>query len=231
MHMRAFVHLIAFLLLAIPAMQAQDVNAFDSDGKRHGIWKKYFPNSKQLRYQGEFNHGKEVGTFKFYCEDCGEQPVLVKEFTADSDLATLNYYTPGGRLESTGQMQGKMKTGSWTYFHKDGKTPMVVESYKNDQLEGVKTTYYPNGSKTEVVNYSQGKREGESRYYSPAGTEIKFFTFKNDMLNGPVRYYDAKGNLLVEGNYKDDAKHGLWKYFEGGKVVKEERFPKPNGQK
>ena len=229
--MRAFVHLIAFLLLAIPAMQAQDVNAFDSDGKRHGIWKKYFPNSKQLRYQGEFNHGKEVGTFKFYCEDCGEQPVLVKEFTADSDLATLNYYTPGGRLESTGQMQGKMKTGSWTYFHKDGKTPMVVESYKNDQLEGVKTTYYPNGSKTEEVNYSQGKREGESRYYSPAGTEIKFFTFKNDMLNGPVRYYDAKGNLLVEGNYKDDAKHGLWKYFEGGKVVKEERFPKPNGQK
>lgn len=228
--MRLFSSLLLILLTVTVPVMGQEVNTFDADGKRHGIWKKYYPNSKQLRYQGEFNHGKEVGTFKFYCEDCKDQPVLIKEFSADSDTAKLNYYTPEGRLESTGEMVGKLKTGTWTYFHKDGNTPMTVESYKEDKLDGLKTTFYPDGSKTEVVNFVNGKREGESRYYSPAGVAIKFFTYKDDMLNGPVKYYDAKGNLLVSGNYKNDAKHGLWQYYEGGKLVKEERFPKPNGQ-
>lgn len=222
--------LLSFLLVIPMAVAQQEVNAFDAEGKRHGVWKKNFPGSRQLRYQGQFEHGKEVGTFKFYCEDCGDQPILVKEFEANSDKATLNYYTSNGRLESTGEMHGKEKTGTWTYFHKDGSTPMVVENYENDLLEGPKVTYYADGSVTEEVTYVNGKREGESRYYSPAGVEIKFFTYKNDMLNGPVKYYDAKGNLLINGNYKDDVKHGLWQYYEGGKLQKEERFPKPNRQ-
>lgn len=229
--MRSFPLLLSLLFWPISGAIAQDaVNDFDAEGKRHGIWKKYYPSSKQLRYQGEFSHGKEVGTFKFYCENCKDQPVLVKEFDASSEMASLRYYTPKGLLESTGEMRGKLKTGKWSYYHKDGESVMIEEHYKDNMLDGLKTTFYPDGSKTEVVNYKAGKREGESRYYSPAGVEIKFFTFKNDMLNGPVKYYDAKGNLLVAGNYKDDAKHGLWQYFEGGKQVKEERFPKPNGQ-
>ncbi|WP_374960000.1 toxin-antitoxin system YwqK family antitoxin [Gilvibacter sp.] len=230
MRLKAVYFLLFFSLSAV--VSAQDtVNQFDADGQRHGIWKKYYPNSKQLRYQGEFNHGKEVGTFKFYCEDCGAQPALVKEFEAGSDRATLTYYSQSGKLISTGQMDGKQKTGTWLYYHKDGKTVMTEENYLNDLLDGPMTTFYPNGNKTETVVYKQGKKEGESRYYSPAGVEIKFFTYANDKLNGPVKYYDATGNLIVSGSYKNDAKHGLWQYFDNGKVVKEERFPKPNGQR
>ena len=61
-----------FIIAIISAntLVAQDVNKLDEAGKRHGVWKKFYPNSKQLRYEGEFNHGKEVGTFKFYCEEC-----------------------------------------------------------------------------------------------------------------------------------------------------------------
>ena len=229
MRMKAIYFVLAVFVSG--SLWAQDaVNQFDETGKRHGTWKKYFPNSKQLRYQGTFEHGKEVGTFKFYCEDCGSQPALVKEFEAGSDLAQLTYYDKGGKPISQGQMRGKMKTGTWIYFHMDGKTVMTEENYVNDQLEGQMTTFYANGNKTETLIYKQGKREGESRYYSPSGVEIKFFTYANDMLNGPVKYYDAKGNLIISGNYKNDAKHGLWQYFEGGKLVKEERFPKPNGQ-
>ncbi len=229
--MRSLSFLLLLFFTGIPGMLAQEeFNALDQNGKRHGVWKKYYPNSKQLRYQGQFEHGKEIGTFKFYCEDCADQPSLVKEFVSGTDKSNLKYYNPDGILVSTGEMSAKLKTGTWTYFHKDGSTPMVVENYKNDQLDGVKTTFYPDGSKTETVNYVNGKREGESHYYSPEGVEIKFFTFKNDMLNGPVKYFDADGNLLVSGNYRDDAKHGLWQYYEAGKLIKEERFPKPNGQ-
>lgn len=229
--MRTLTLILSFLLSGTTGLLSQEeLNAYDAQDKRHGVWKKYYPNSKQLRYTGEFEHGKEVGTFKFYCQDCGDQPDLVKEFEANSDRAFLSYYSKG-QLISKGEMRGKEKAGTWIYYHKDGQTPMTEENYTDNYLQGLKITYYANGNKTEVVNYSQGKREGESSYYSPAGVKIKHFTYKNDMLHGAVKYFDAKGQLLVSGNYKEDAKHGLWQYFEAGKLVKEERFPKPNGQK
>ena len=44
----------------VVAAFAQSINQFDTDGKRHGIWKKNFENTQQLRYEGEFIHGKEM---------------------------------------------------------------------------------------------------------------------------------------------------------------------------
>ena len=55
-----FVHF--FVIIAF----AQKNNQMDADGNRHGIWKKNFDNTQQVRYEGEFNHGKEIGLFKFY---------------------------------------------------------------------------------------------------------------------------------------------------------------------
>ena len=60
-------HLIAIILFFVSIIiSAQDINQFDANGNRHGIWKKNFEGTKQLRYQGEFVHGKEVSEFKFY---------------------------------------------------------------------------------------------------------------------------------------------------------------------
>ena len=59
----------ALLLAAFftTAAQAQKINQFDANGKRHGVWKKYYDDNKnKIRYSGEFKNGKEVGTFNFY---------------------------------------------------------------------------------------------------------------------------------------------------------------------
>ncbi|GAA4239505.1 hypothetical protein GCM10022291_34080 [Postechiella marina] len=49
---------IVLFLVSICSVSAQNINQFDAQGKRHGVWKKNFENTKVLRYEGTFNHGK-----------------------------------------------------------------------------------------------------------------------------------------------------------------------------
>lgn len=206
---------------------AQEINLMDENGERHGIWRKMFPESDQLRYEGEFEHGKEVGTFKFYCDDCGSQPMVVKEFEGKEDIADVKYYTKKGKLVSEGFMKGKERIGLWKYYHEKSNTVMTRENYTNGALDGVKSTYYPNGKLTEELTYEKGSREGPNTYFSPEGVVLKRLQYINDQLHGPAEYFDANGNLTIKGQYVEGKKHGLWKYYKNGNLVLEETYPKP----
>ncbi|MDX1462850.1 MAG: toxin-antitoxin system YwqK family antitoxin, partial [Marinirhabdus sp.] len=217
-----------FTIFTAPPLLAQDdVNQMDAQGKRHGVWKKYYPGTQQLRYEGQFDHGKEVGTFKFYCAECGENPTTIKEFKGDGKTATVTYYTIKGKLVSKGLMEGKDRVGEWIYFHEKSEQPMSKESYVNGELHGVQTTFYPNGQKTEEITYANGVKQGDNLYYSPEGVLLKKLIYHNDKLHGPAEYYDANGNVTIKGYYKNGMKHGLWQYFKNGKVELEETYPKP----
>lgn len=218
-----------FILAIISAntLVAQDINKLDEAGKRHGVWKKYFPNTKQLRYEGEFNHGKEVGTFKFYCEDCGDKPTTTKDFKANSDIADVKYFTIKGKLVSEGQMKGKDRIGEWLYYQKKSKEVMSKEVYVAGKLDGVQITYYPSGKITEEVTYSKGVKEGKNNYYSVDGVLIKKLIYYNNELHGPAEYYDVNGTVTIKGYYKNGKKHGLWQYFKDGKIEIEETYPIP----
>lgn len=215
------------IICAFGFASAQEINQMDANGERHGIWKKTFPNSDQLRYEGEFDHGKEVGTFNFYCDECGSQPMVVKKFTGKDDLAEVKYYTKKGKLVSEGMMQGKERVGLWLYYHEKSNTVMTRENYTNGKLDGVKSTYYPNGKLTEELTYENGSREGPNTYFSPDGVVLKQLQYINDQLHGLAEYFDANGNLTIKGQYVNGKKHGVWRYYKNGRLELEETYPKP----
>ncbi len=219
--------LIPLLLFVVSFGNAQEINQMDSNGERHGVWKKYFPKTKQLRYEGAFEHGKEVGTFKFYCEECKDQPTVVKEFTLGNSLANVKYYTAKGKLVSEGKMEGKLRIGEWLYFHKKNSEVMTREQYENGKLAGKKYVYYGNGVVAEEATYKDGLLNGPSLYYSYDSKLLKELFYVNDKLEGPAVYYDAKGAKQMEGKYVNDRKKGIWKYYINGQLDKEETFPKP----
>ena len=219
--------LIPFFLLIVSFGNAQEINQMDSNGKRHGVWKKNFEGTKQLRYEGTFEHGKEVGTFKFYCEECKSQPAVVKEFTANNAVADVKFYTAKGKLVSEGKMDGKLRIGEWIYFHKKSTEVMTRERYQNGKLTGKKYVYYGNGVVAEEASYSDGLLNGPSLYYSYDSKLLKELIYKNDLLEGPAVYYDAKGAKLMEGMYVNDRKKGVWKFYKNGQLDNEETFPKP----
>lgn len=207
------------LFLSSFFIQAQTINKFDSNKKRHGIWKKNYKSGK-IRYQGQFNHGKEIGTFKFYSRVSSEHPVIIKEFNKTDNTAKVSFYTVDGIKESTGFMQGKNRIGKWIYYHKGGKTIMQVENYVNGLLHGSYKTFYPNGKLTIETTYKNGKLDGVYKKYSIKNKLIELLTYKNGILNGPAELYDRNTGLIYEkGNYVDDIKLGEWSYYIDGKFT------------
>lgn len=205
-------------------LHGQTINQLDSDGLRHGVWQKTYDGSKQLRYSGRFEHGKEVGIFNFYDKD-GGHPTAVKRYTSGSDLLDVSFYTKEGKKVSEGTMKGRLREGDWTYYHQDGTSILSTERYKNDLKEGKKIEYYNNGIKALEESYIAGKREGVALYYTEDQVLLKELTYQNDLLNGLAKLYDPLGVLIKEGTYKNNKKHGIWRYYKDAKLDKEVRFP------
>ncbi|MFT5079045.1 MAG: antitoxin component YwqK of YwqJK toxin-antitoxin module [Planctomycetota bacterium] len=219
--------LIPLFLLVVSFGNAQEINQMDTNGARHGLWKKYFEGTKQLRYEGTFDHGKEVGIFKFYCDDCKGQPAVTKEFTLANAIADVKYFTVKAKLVSEGKMDGKLRIGEWLTYHKKGAGVMTKETYQDGKLTNKKYVYYPNGVVAEEATYAKGLLDGTSNFYSYDAKLLKELIYKNDLLEGPAVYYDATGAKLMEGVYVNDRKKGIWKFYKDGVVDKEETFPKP----
>ena len=215
-----------FLILNLSAISQNEINQLDDQGKRHGVWVKTYEGSAQKRYEGKFNHGKEIGVFKYYCSDCKDSPIIIKTFKENDNTAEVVHLTKKGKVVSEGLMKDKNRIGEWVYYHEKSKNVMTREFYLDGKLEGLKTTYYINQKITEELRYKNGVKEGLNNYYSPDGVLLKKLTYKNEQLEGGAFYYDSNGNIIIEGNYKKGRKDGLWKYYSEGKLTKEETYPK-----
>lgn len=212
--------------LCIQLIVAQDLNQMDANGKRHGLWKKTFPGTDVVRYQGEFDHGKEVGVFKFY-KNIDGAPVLfaTKQFNPKDNLALVKFYTAKGHVVSQGKMDGKKHIGQWLYYHKNSTNVMRQETYNNaGELHGKVLIYYKNGTLAEQSHYRNGQMNGQSVIYSESGVKLKAFTYLHGKLDGPAKFYTSSGDLILEGQYKNDKKQGVWTYYKNGKVTDTKRY-------
>lgn len=213
-----------FLLIFITTSAQEGLNNYDSEGKRHGSWKITFKKDPgQVRYEGQFEHGKEIGLFKFY-QLGQDNPAATKLFSPDSDTAEVTYYSQKGKIISEGKMQDTVRIGEWKYYHRNSDKLMMLENYENGVLHGEKLTYYENGKLAEKSFYKNGEPDGERILYSENGVILEHLTYEDGELHGPAKFYDAQGELLTEGNFKRDMHDGTWKYYENGELKEEKHF-------
>lgn len=215
--------LLFVLTLNLTTSVAQnDFNKYDENGKRHGIWKKNYPKTNQLRYWGKFNHGKEIDTFKYY-KLKRKKSVLsaVKVYNNTNNNAEVTFMTSKGSIVSKGIMNGKKFIGHWVYFHKNSDVVMIDENYNNaGKLEGIRNVYFNNGVLAESINYSNGEKNGFAKIYSRFKALLQESSYKNDKLSGKTVYYDGEGKKKAEGNFKFNLKTGIWDYYTDGKLTK-----------
>ncbi len=217
---------IVILFFISSVISAQSINQFDAGGKRHGIWKKNFDGTNQIRYEGAFSHGKEIGLFKFY-KYIKKRSVLTatKQFNENDNITDVKFLSSIGKVISEGKMNGKIYIGKWIYFHNNSTKIMTLETYNDEgELQGKRFVYYKNGQIAEEANYVNGSQEGVSTWYSKKGVVLKAFIYENNELHGIAKYYDEESILLVEGSYKRGKKTGIWKYYTNGKLVKQKDF-------
>ena len=218
------VFLLLFFTINLTTASAQkSVNQFDKDGKRHGFWTKNYHKTDQKRYEGNFVHGKEVDSFKFYTLSEGKSVLsAVKVFNLKDSLADITFYASNKKVISEGKMNGKRFIGQWIYYHKNSTNKMIVENFNDDgQLDGERKVFYENGIIAEHAHYKNGKLDGEAKWFLENEVLIKVSHYKDDKLEGKTINYEASGTIDSEGNYIANQKMGIWKYYKDGKLAKE----------
>ncbi|MFD2697572.1 toxin-antitoxin system YwqK family antitoxin [Mesonia sediminis] len=220
-------YILVFLSFTDSSFAQEKINQFDQDGKRHGRWIKKYEKSDQIRYEGQFEHGKEVGVFKFYKPKSGQQPVATKIFQAHTDTILVEYFNQYGNTVSKGGMIGQKREGTWLYYHKNSDQLMLEEHYKNNRLHGLKKTYFITGEIAQIEEYKHGKLDGELKIFGTNNQLLQHYTYQEGKLHGKTRIYDAAGELISKGNYKHGKKDGIWLDRQEDGSYKETQHPLP----
>lgn len=217
---------IVFMLLQLTFSAAQNGgNELDQKGLKHGPWKGYYDESKRLRYEGAFDHGKEKGTFTYYDDTKAASVIATREFNPNDNSAYTIFYDQKKKKISEGKIINKLHEGEWVYYHQNSDVVMTRENYKAGKLHGIRSVYFPNGKIAEEITFKNGIREGNYRKYTPTGIVLEETTYKNGQIEGHAIFRGSDGTIASEGKFVNGLKKGIWKFYEGGKLVREEKHP------
>lgn len=216
------------LFLCCQAVFSQtDANPVDANGKKHGVWKGFYAESGRQRYEGTFDHGKEVGVFNFYDDTKAKSIIATRTFNAADNSCYTVFYDQNKNVVSEGKEVNKLREGRWKYYHKASKSLMTLENYKNGKLDGVRTVYYPSGKAVDETIYKNGLKEGVYKKYSEKGIVLELSFFKNNEYEGEAVYKDPNDLVIAKGKFKNGKKIGKWQFFINGKLDSEENMDKP----
>lgn len=204
-----------------------DSNPVDENGKKHGVWKGFYEESGRQRYEGTFEHGKEVGVFNFFDDTKAKSIIATRTFRAKDNSCYTIFYDQNKNIVSEGKEINKMREGQWKYYHKASKSIMTLENYKKGKLEGVRTVYYPSGKIVDETIYKNGLKEGVYKKYSEKGIVLENSFFKNGEYEGEAIYKDPNDLIVAKGKFKNGKKVGKWQFYINGKLESEENMDKP----
>lgn len=199
-------------------------NQIDADGKKHGAWKVNFEGTQHPKFEGTFQHGEEVGEFKFYKKGFYMHPAAIMHFPEVEDSVSVTYYTQAGKPISDGKMIDRKREGKWVYYHQENDSIMMTEIYENDLLNGEQKTYFPNGELAEKTIYLNDIKHGISLIFADNGQTTKKLNYKEGKLHGSATYFSVEGVKTIEGSYIDGRKTGKWIYYTDGEIEREEDY-------
>ncbi len=220
--------LLVLMFLNVFSFYAQtDFNKLDDKGKKHGVWKGFYEESKRPRYEGTFDHGKEIGIFNFYDDTKAKSIIATREFNAKDNSAYTIFYDQNKNKVSEGKVVNKLFEGQWKYYHQASKNIMTTENYVNGKLEGLRTVFYISGKIAEEISYKNNLKNGFYKKYTEKGIVLEESIFKNNIYSGLAIFSDTNGNVVSKGQFVNGKKSGIWQFFEKGKLVKETNMSFP----
>ena len=180
------------ILMGLLSSTVHGQNKKDSQGRKQGVWEKYYPDAKTLIYLGQFKDDIPYGEFK--------------------------YYYPSGKIKSIVRHKGVKRSYAWFYF--ENEELMSEGLYRDMKKDSLWKNYNAQGYLLSTEVFKNNKLNGERRVFyiqdQVETGEIKCASiemYKDSILDGPYSQYLSAGVKVQEGNYLSGAKHGLWKSF------------------
>ncbi|MFY8188012.1 MAG: toxin-antitoxin system YwqK family antitoxin [Flavobacterium sp.] len=216
--MKAKIFLFTLIFLMINSF-IYGQNKTDAQGKKHGKWVGYYEPSKNIRYQGTFEHGVEKDTFYFY-DNVKSKTINAIRIFSDNGKKVYTKFYHGKFLVSEGAEVDRKREGIWKYYHYNSNQIMTTEFYVNNEIDGVRSVFYQNGLLAEECFYKNGKKEGVYKKYATNKVVLEESFYVDNQLDGKIIIRDTDGKIIVKGTYKKDVSVGIWEYYENGKLVK-----------
>ena len=212
---------LVIILFFTTSIFAQNSNELDANGKKQGVWKGTYEQSKRPRYEGNFEHGKEIGMFKFFDDTSVGTLIATREFNPKDNSCYSIFYNQKGNKVSEGKLVNKLYVGEWKYYHEDSSLIMTSENYANGKLNGLRKVTYPSGKIAEEANYKNGKKEGSYKKYTENGIVLEESLYKNGEFEGLAIFRSPDNVVVAKGIFVKGKKEGIWEFNTNGKVTKE----------
>jgi antitoxin component YwqK of YwqJK toxin-antitoxin module len=193
---------------------SQSFNKLDENGMKNGIWKGFYQESKRPRYEGTFEHGKEIGIFKFFDDTKAGTVIATREFNPKDNSCYTIFYNQKKNKVSEGNVVNKKFEGEWKYYHEDSPQIMTLENYLNGKLEGIRKVYYPSGKIAEETTYKNGIKEGVYKKYAENNIILEESNYRNNEYDGLAIFKNALNQITASGLFKNGKKVGIWKILE-----------------
>ena len=219
--------ILLFLVTTNASFSQNDFNKLDEKGLKNGVWKGFYEESKRPRYEGTFEHGKEIGTFKFFDDTKAGTVIATREFNKKDNSCYTIFYNQKNNKVSEGKVVNKVYEGEWLYYHEDLASIMAREFYKKGKLNGKRTVYFKNNKVAEEVNYVNGLKEGTYKHYTENDILLEESNYVKGEFHGDAIFRDPEGNVVAKGKFKNGKKVGMWQFYEQGKLVSEENMSYP----
>lgn len=208
---------ILFLLFTCSIVFSQTTNTLDANGKKHGLWKGIHEESQRPRYEGTFEHGKEVGTFKFFDDTKVGTVIATREFNSKDNSCYTIFYNQKNNKVSEGKVVNKQFDGEWKYYHENSPQIMTLEFYKNGKLNGSRKVFFKSGELAEETFYKDGIKNGSTKIYFENGIIAEEANYSNGEYEGKAIFRTPDNKISSEGVFKNGKKVGIWKLTEKGK--------------
>lgn len=209
---------IIVILLITFSVFAQDVNKVDVNGKKHGLWKGIYEESKRVRYEGTFEHGKEVRMFNFFDDTKAGTIIATREFNSNNNSCYTIFYNQNKNKVSEGKVVNKQFDGEWKYYHDDLPSIMTLELYVNGKLNGIRKVFYKSGAIAEETTYKNGIKDGRYKSFAENGVVLEESNYNNGEYDEQAIYRNVDNQIASQGFYKKGKKAGIWKMLEKGKL-------------
>ena len=212
---------LVIILFFTCSLFAQNNNQLDANGKKQGVWKGTYEQSKRPRYEGTFEHGKEVGMFKFFDDTSVGTLIATREFNSKVNSCYSIFYNQKGNKVSEGKLVNKLYVGEWKYYHEDSPLVMTSENYSNGKLNGLRKVTYPSGKIAEEAYYKNGKKDGFYKKYTESGIVLEESLYKNGEFEGLAIFRSPDNVVVAKGIFVKGKKEGIWEFNTNGKITKE----------
>lgn len=93
-------------------------------------------------------------------------------------------------------------------YYENGNRKYMAE-VKNGLLDGLATSFHPNGMVQAEIMYQNDIQHGQTRIYNEKGTLLVISDYNKGVIDGISRTYDDQGRLVLSATYQNGQKIGI----------------------